>query len=178
MLQRLTNLLFGSLSETTQEATVPKPMSPEVDEEGWLLVNAPGSDTGVVGKQRTSSDGEASSESSEVHSIPSLSKLIGSPSSTEKCAASLINDASIVKPEFPVARSSGRASQRLVSQAGALVKVTQVGRVQRAQAQANHHNLGSNCILRQNHVRQRLPQHYSRIHHMILHQPGHRNLCH
>ncbi|XP_051528901.1 tumor protein p53-inducible nuclear protein 2 isoform X2 [Myxocyprinus asiaticus] len=164
MLQRLTNLLFGSLSETTQEATVPKPMSPEVDEEGWLLVNAP--------------DGEASSESSEVHSIPSLSKLIGSPSSTEKCAASLINDASIVKPEFPVARSSGRASQRLVSQAGALVKVTQVGRVQRAQAQANHHNLGSNCILRQNHVRQRLPQHYSRIHHMILHQPGHRNLCH
>lgn len=42
MFQRLTNLLFGSASETTQEPTVPKPGSPEVDEEGWLLVNAAG----------------------------------------------------------------------------------------------------------------------------------------
>lgn len=42
MFQRLTNLLFGSVSETTQEPTVPKPGSPEVDEEGWLMVNAAG----------------------------------------------------------------------------------------------------------------------------------------
>lgn len=42
MLQRLTNLLFGSVNETTQEPTVPKPGSPEVDEEGWLLVSAAG----------------------------------------------------------------------------------------------------------------------------------------
>lgn len=42
MFQRLTNLLFGSVIETTQEATVPKPGSPEVDDEGWLLVNASG----------------------------------------------------------------------------------------------------------------------------------------
>ncbi|XP_051967742.1 tumor protein p53-inducible nuclear protein 2 isoform X2 [Xyrauchen texanus] len=164
MFQRLTNLLFGSASETTQEATVPKPRSPEGDEEGWLLVNAP--------------DGEASSEPSKVQSSPSLINLTGSPSSAEKCAASLISDASIVEPEVPDARNSGRASQRLVSQAGALVKVTQVGRIQRAQAQANRHNLGHNCIQRQNHIRQHLPQHYSRIHCMILHQPGNRNFCH
>lgn len=42
MFQRLTNLLFGSVIETTQEVTVPKPGSPEVDDEGWLLVNASG----------------------------------------------------------------------------------------------------------------------------------------
>jgi len=38
MFQRLTNLLFGSVNEPT----VPKPGSPEVDEEGWLMVNAAG----------------------------------------------------------------------------------------------------------------------------------------
>lgn len=42
MFQRLTNLLFGSANETTQEPTLPKPASPEVDEEGWLLVNPAG----------------------------------------------------------------------------------------------------------------------------------------
>lgn len=42
MFQRLTNLLFGNVSEMTQEPTVPKPGSPEADEEGWLLVSAAG----------------------------------------------------------------------------------------------------------------------------------------
>ena len=42
MFQRLTNLLFGSVNETTQEPTVPKPGSPEVEEEDWLMVNAAG----------------------------------------------------------------------------------------------------------------------------------------
>lgn len=42
MFQRLTNLLFGSVNETTEEPNVPKPGSPEVDEEAWLLVNAAG----------------------------------------------------------------------------------------------------------------------------------------
>ncbi|KAK7119409.1 hypothetical protein R3I94_021299 [Phoxinus phoxinus] len=153
MFQRLTNLLFGSVNETTQEPTVPKPGSPEVDEEGWLMVNA--------------ADGETSSEPSEVQF-----KLIRS---TEKCAASLVSDASIEDPESPVSRGSVRVSQRLVSQSGALVKVTQVGRIQRAQARANRHNLGRNCIQRQNHIRQRVPQHFSRIHRVILHQPGRRN---
>ncbi|XP_067287248.1 tumor protein p53-inducible nuclear protein 2 [Pseudorasbora parva] len=159
MFQRLTNLLFGSVNETTQEPTVPKPGSPEVEEEDWLMVNA--------------ADGEISSEASEVQF-----KLIRTLSSTEKCAASLVSDASIVEPEVPVARGSGRVSQRLVSQSGALVKVTQAGRIQRAQARANRHNLGRNCIQRQNHIRQRVPQHYSRIHRVILHQPGCRNFSH
>ncbi|XP_056107479.1 tumor protein p53-inducible nuclear protein 2 [Rhinichthys klamathensis goyatoka] len=156
MFQRLTNLLFGSVNETTQEPTVPKQGSPEVDEEGWLMVNA--------------ADGETSSEPSEVQF-----KLIRTLSGTEKSAASLVSDGSIVDPEVPVSRGSVRVSQRLVSQSGALVKVTQVGRIQRAQARANRHNLGRNCIQRQNHIRQRVPQHYSRIHRVMLHQPGRRN---
>lgn len=90
----------------------------------------------------------------------------------------LISIQSIEDPEVPVARGSGRVPQRFASQAGALVKVTQVGRIQRAQARANRHALGRNCIQRQNHVRQRLPQHCSRIHRVILHQPRHRNLKH
>ncbi|XP_052425872.1 tumor protein p53-inducible nuclear protein 2 [Carassius gibelio] len=159
MLQRLTNLLFGSVNETIEEPAVPKPGSPEVDEEGWLLVNA--------------ADGEASPEPSEVQF-----KVIGNRSSTEKCAASLVSDASIVEPEVPIARSSSRVSQRLVSQAEALVKVSQVGRIQRAQARSNRHNLSRNCIQRQNHIHQRLPQRYSRTHHMILHQPSRRNFSH
>uniref|UniRef100_A0A673HUQ5 Tumor protein p53 inducible nuclear protein 2 n=1 Tax=Sinocyclocheilus rhinocerous TaxID=307959 RepID=A0A673HUQ5_9TELE len=160
MFQRLTNLLFGSVNETTEEPTVPKPGSPEVDEEGWLLVNA----------------AEASPEPSEVQF-----KLIGNLSSTEKCAASLVISITLflmVEPEVPVARGSSRVSQRLVSQARALVKVSQVGRIQRAQARSNRHNLSRNCIQRQNHIRQRLPQHYSRIHRVILHQPSRRNFSH
>lgn len=118
----------------------------------------------------SAADGETSSEPSEVQF-----KLIRTLSSTETCAASLVSDASIVDPEVPVSRGSVRVSQRLVSQSGALVKVTQVGRIQRAQARANRHNLGRNCIQRQNHIRQRVPQHYSRIHRVILHQPGRRS---
>ncbi|KAL1265777.1 hypothetical protein QQF64_003804 [Cirrhinus molitorella] len=159
MFQRLTNLLFGSVNESIQEPTAPKPGSPEVDEEGWFLVSA--------------ADGETSSEPSEVQV-----KLIGNLSSTEKCAASLVSDSSIEEPEVPVARSSVRVSQRLVSQAGALVKVTQVGRIQRAQARSNRHNLSRKCIQRQNHIRQRLPQHYSRICRVILQQPSRRNCSH
>ncbi|KAA0707694.1 hypothetical protein E1301_Tti010547 [Triplophysa tibetana] len=159
MFQRLTNLLFGSVIETTQEATVPKPGSPEVDDEGWLLVNA--------------SEGETLSEASE-GSIT----LIESLSNTEKCAAKFVSNASMEEPEIPAARRSGRVSQRFASKAGALVKVTQVGRIQRAQARANRHTLGPNYIQRQNHVRQRLPQLCSRIHRVILHQPRHRNLKH
>ncbi len=84
----------------------------------------------------------------------------------------------MVEPEVPVARGSSRASQRLVSQAGALVKVSQVGRIQRAQARSNRHNLSRNCIQRQNYIRQRLPQHYSRLHRVILHQPSRHNFSH
>ncbi|XP_043108556.1 tumor protein p53-inducible nuclear protein 2 [Puntigrus tetrazona] len=159
MFQRLTNLFFGRVSETTEEPNVPKPGSPEVDEEGWLLVNA--------------ADGEASPEPNDVHL-----KLIGNLSSTEKCAASLVSETSMVEPEVPVARSSSRVSQRVVSQAGALVKVSQVGRIQRAQARSSRHNLSRNCIQRQNHIRQRLPQHCSRIHRVILNQPSRRNFSH
>ncbi|XP_055040339.1 tumor protein p53-inducible nuclear protein 2 isoform X1 [Misgurnus anguillicaudatus] len=159
MFQRLTNLIFGSVTETSQEATLPKPGSPEVDEEGWLLVSA--------------SEEETFSEPSD-----GPTNVIESLSNTEKCAAVLDNDGSIVEPEVPVPRSTGRASQRFASQAGALIKVTQVGRLQRAQARANRHSLGRNCIQRQNHVRQRLPQHNSRIRRVILHQPGHRSLKH
>ncbi len=42
MFQRLTNLLFGRVNETTEEPTVPKPGSPDMDVEGWLLVSAAG----------------------------------------------------------------------------------------------------------------------------------------
>uniref|UniRef100_A0A671P859 Tumor protein p53 inducible nuclear protein 2 n=1 Tax=Sinocyclocheilus anshuiensis TaxID=1608454 RepID=A0A671P859_9TELE len=147
MFQRLTNLLFGNVNETTQEPTVPKAGSPEMDEEGWLLVNAAG----------------------EYSRMWSLLK-------EEKTRFSFTQN--INEPEVPVARGSVRISQRLVSQAGALVKVTQVGRIQRAQARFSRHNLSRNCIQRQNHIRQRLPQHYSRIHHVILHQPSRRNFSH
>uniref|UniRef100_A0A673H2C0 Tumor protein p53 inducible nuclear protein 2 n=1 Tax=Sinocyclocheilus rhinocerous TaxID=307959 RepID=A0A673H2C0_9TELE len=136
MFQRLTNLLFGNVNETTREPTVPKPGSPEMDEEGWLLVNAAGEYT------------------ADIYIADNLGAAI------------------------PVARGSVRVSQRLVSQAGALVKVTQVGRIQRAQARSSRHNLSRNCFQRQNHIRQRLPQHYSRIHRVILHQPSRRNFSH
>ncbi|TRY66511.1 hypothetical protein DNTS_015896 [Danionella cerebrum] len=161
MFQRLTNLFFGNMSES-QEIIVPEPASPEPDEEGWLLVNA--------------IDGEQSSEASEVQL-----KIISSISNTEVSAASLVNESSSVEaevPKVPIPRSSSRVSQRMVSQAGVLFKVTQMGRIQRAQARANRRTLGRNSIQRQNHTRQHLPQHYSRMHRVILHQPGRCNACH
>uniref|UniRef100_A0A8C1PQG2 Tumor protein p53 inducible nuclear protein 2 n=2 Tax=Cyprinus carpio TaxID=7962 RepID=A0A8C1PQG2_CYPCA len=152
MLQRLTNLLFGSVNETTEEPTVPKPGSPEVDEEGWLLVSA--------------------------ETCPALRNVLPAWSVMQGKTNTSAQRSHMVEPEVPVARSSSRVSQRLVSQARALVKVSQVGRIQRAQARSSRHNLSRNCIQRQNYIRQRLPQHYSRIHRVILHQPSRRNFSH
>ncbi|XP_034393093.1 tumor protein p53-inducible nuclear protein 2 isoform X1 [Cyclopterus lumpus] len=44
MFQRLSNLLFGEVEEVAAELKGPKPCVTEADEEGWLLVNLPGSE--------------------------------------------------------------------------------------------------------------------------------------
>ncbi|XP_037334004.2 tumor protein p53-inducible nuclear protein 2 isoform X2 [Pungitius pungitius] len=72
-----------------------------------------------------------------------------------------------------------RASRGAAAQAGALAKVTQVGRVQRGKARIERRHLGRNRIQRQNRTReQQVPRHANHARNTFLHQPSMRNICH
>ncbi|KAK0130772.1 Tumor protein p53-inducible nuclear protein 2 [Merluccius polli] len=71
-----------------------------------------------------------------------------------------------------------RASRGAAAQAGALVKVTQVARVQRGKARIERRHLGRNRIQRQNRVREQVPRHAAHARNTFLHQPGNRSVCH
>ncbi|KAM8864492.1 uncharacterized protein tp53inp2b isoform 3-T5 [Spinachia spinachia] len=72
-----------------------------------------------------------------------------------------------------------RAGRGAAAQAGALAKVTQVGRVQRGKARIERRHLGRNRIQRQNRTReQQVPRHANHARNTFLHQPSVRNICH
>ncbi|XP_026223713.1 tumor protein p53-inducible nuclear protein 2 isoform X2 [Anabas testudineus] len=53
MFQRLSNLLFGEVEEVAAELKGPKPCMTEADEEGWMLVNLPESDSMMQAEDET-----------------------------------------------------------------------------------------------------------------------------
>lgn len=167
MLQRLTSLFFGSAEDPP---AVPVARAHEEDDEEWQLVNL--------------TEAEISSGSNSLADVamnqPSLPVRPQSSQSTEESAVNLMNNTSLAEEEVPVPlrATTGRLIRGMASQAGALAKVTQITRVQHAQARAHRCYLGRNCIQRQNSTRQRLPRHTTRQRPKMLHQPGHRNFCH
>lgn len=95
--------------------------------------------------------------------VPRLSSRVAEPASAPAACSSMPT----------------RASRGAAAQAGALAKVTQVGRVQRGKARIERRHLGRNRIQRQNRTReQQVPRHANHARNTFLHQPSMRNICH
>ncbi|XP_048033448.1 tumor protein p53-inducible nuclear protein 2 isoform X2 [Megalobrama amblycephala] len=71
-----------------------------------------------------------------------------------------------------------RVTRGAAAQAGALAKVTQVSRVQRAKARTERRHLARNRIQRQNRVREQVQRRTTHTRNSFLHQPCQRNICH
>ncbi len=71
-----------------------------------------------------------------------------------------------------------RVTRGSVAQAGALAKVTQVSRVQRAKARTERRHLARNRMQRQNRVREQVQRRATNTRNSFLHQPCQRNICH
>ncbi|KAJ8361298.1 hypothetical protein SKAU_G00178230 [Synaphobranchus kaupii] len=169
MFQRISSLLFGGAEDSSKDLKGPKPSVLEADEEGWLLVSMP--------------EGATITDTSPLEDIlmdlPSLSVYgsNGDQAATEEGVASLVSIASsvrVLEQPAPRVRSGvlGRVTRGTGSQAGALAKVTQVGRVQRAQARPDGRRLGRNRAGHQNAARNHPPRSAGRGHGTFLHQPG------
>ncbi|KAJ8412240.1 hypothetical protein AAFF_G00145070 [Aldrovandia affinis] len=162
MFQRISRLLFGEVEDTSKDLKGPKPSVLEAEEEGWLLVSI--------------------TESNPLDDIfidlPGLSVYgsHGDQAATEEVVASLVSLTSsvrMVEPPLPTARSGmpRPGLRNLAPRAGAMT-VTQVGRMQRDWAHADHRLLARNRRQRQNAARDRLPRRVGHTHRPILHQPG------
>ncbi|XP_050952112.1 tumor protein p53-inducible nuclear protein 2 isoform X1 [Labeo rohita] len=79
-----------------------------------------------------------------------------------------------------VTRSSmpTRVTRGAAAQAGALAKVTQVSRVQKAKARTERRHLARNRMQRQNRVREQVQRRTTHTRNSFLHQPCQRNFCH
>ncbi|XP_056588943.1 tumor protein p53-inducible nuclear protein 2 isoform X1 [Triplophysa dalaica] len=79
-----------------------------------------------------------------------------------------------------VTRSSmpTRVTRGAAAQAGALTKVTQMSRVQRAKARTERRHLGRNLVQRQNRTREQVQRRATHTRNSFLHQPCQRNCCH
>ncbi|XP_071773572.1 tumor protein p53-inducible nuclear protein 2 [Centroberyx gerrardi] len=159
MLRTIARLLFGGEEETPEDVK-----SGEVVEEDWLLV----SHQEAINEVSSAEDQDAELADTR----PS------NPAVHEDTDANLETAIRMLERE-PSVQSSSTTSQVIssssVSHAEALAKVTQVTRVQRAQAWVERHHLSRNAIQRQNCARQRSQHH---THNTYLHQPGHRNPSH
>lgn len=167
MIKRISRLFFGGEEETPMEQKTPK--LGETVEDEWFLVSLPDAvcEVNIV-------EQPVELAFTSIYRCPSI------PHVTEESKANLETNVRIPEPDVPVqkSRTPSRVICGSVHQAGPLAKVTQVARVQRAQAHSDRRHLGRSGIHRQNCIRQRSQRHTSRSHTTYLHQPGHRNLSH
>ncbi|XP_016317538.1 tumor protein p53-inducible nuclear protein 2-like isoform X2 [Sinocyclocheilus anshuiensis] len=171
MFQRFTSLFFGS-EEVTPDLKGPKPCVSEADEEGWLLVNL-----------HEGATAEASPMEDLLIEHPSMSVYVSAgPLPVEESTTSLAGSVSrMFESAVPaVTRSSmpTRVTRGAAAQAGALAKVTQVSRVQRAKARTERRHLARNRMQRQNRVREQVQWCATHTRNSFLHQPCQRNFCH
>lgn len=173
MFQRLTGLFFGSEEEVTPDLKGPKPCVTEADEEGWLLVNL-----------HEGASAEASPMEDLLIEHPSMSVYVspGPLPAVEESTTSLAGSVSrMSESAAPVMTRSSmptRVTRGSAAQAGALAKVTQVSRVQRAKARTERRHLARNRMQRQNRVREQVQRRATNTRNSFLHQPCQRNICH
>ncbi|XP_048033449.1 tumor protein p53-inducible nuclear protein 2 isoform X3 [Megalobrama amblycephala] len=173
MFQRLSSLFFGSVEEVTPELKGPNPCVTEADEEGWLLVNVPEGATA-----------EASPMEDLLIEHPSMSVYVSAgplppvEESTTSLAGSISRMSESAMPAMTRSSMTTRVTRGAAAQAGALAKVTQVSRVQRAKARTERRHLARNRIQRQNRVREQVQRRTTHTRNSFLHQPCQRNICH
>ncbi|XP_077081050.1 tumor protein p53-inducible nuclear protein 2 isoform X3 [Siphateles boraxobius] len=173
MFQRLSSLFFGSEEEGTPELKGPKPCVTEADEEGWLMVNLPEGATA-----------EASPMEDLLIEHPSMSVYVSAgplppmEESTTSLAGSVSRMSESAVPSVTRSSMTTRVTRGAAAQAGALAKVTQVSRVQKAKARTERRHLARNRIQRQNRVREQVQRRTTHTHNSFLHQPCQRNICH
>ncbi|XP_016317535.1 tumor protein p53-inducible nuclear protein 2-like isoform X1 [Sinocyclocheilus anshuiensis] len=114
---------------------------------------------------------------------PSMSVYVSAgPLPVEESTTSLAGSVSrMFESAVPaVTRSSmpTRVTRGAAAQAGALAKVTQVSRVQRAKARTERRHLARNRMQRQNRVREQVQWCATHTRNSFLHQPCQRNFCH
>ncbi|XP_073679270.1 tumor protein p53-inducible nuclear protein 2 isoform X3 [Garra rufa] len=173
MFQRISSLFFGSMDEVTPELKGPKPCVSEADEEGWLLVNL-----------HEGATAEASPMEDLLIEHPSMSVYVspGPLPAVEESTTSLAGSVSRMSESTvpAVTRSSmpTRVTRGAATQAGALAKVTQVSRVQKAKARTERRHLARNRMQRQNRVREQVQRRATHTRNSFLNQPCQRNFCH
>ncbi|KAG7477932.1 hypothetical protein MATL_G00074800 [Megalops atlanticus] len=177
MFQRLSSLFFGEVEEASKELKTPKPSVLEADEEGWLLISMP--------------EGATMTESTPIDEVfvelpvTSVHSSHGDQFVIEDGMASLVSLTNSVRASEPMPsvvprrnNTPGRVTRGAASQVGPLAKVTQVGRVQRAQARADRRHLSRSRIQRQNIARERVPRRAGHARNTFLHQPCLRSFNH
>uniref|UniRef100_A0A9J7YHG3 Tumor protein p53-inducible nuclear protein 2 n=1 Tax=Cyprinus carpio carpio TaxID=630221 RepID=A0A9J7YHG3_CYPCA len=172
MFQRLTSLFFGSEEEVTPDLKGPKPCVSEADEEGWLLVSL-----------HEGATAEASPMEDLLIEHPSMSVYVsaGPLPAVEESTTSLAGSVRMSESAAPVMTRSSmstRVTRGAAAQAGALAKVTQVSRVQRAKARTERRHLARNRMQRQNRVREQVQRRATHTRNSFLHQPCQRNFSH
>ncbi|XP_037334008.2 tumor protein p53-inducible nuclear protein 2 isoform X4 [Pungitius pungitius] len=172
MFQRLSNLLFGEVEEVAAELKGPNACVTEADEEGWMLVHLP---EGATAEASPMEDLLIEHPSMSVYVSPGNLSVVGE----EGLGSSMSRVAEPASAPATCSTLPSRASRGAAAQAGALAKVTQVGRVQRGKARIERRHLGRNRIQRQNRTReQQVPRHANHARNTFLHQPSMRNICH
>ncbi|XP_042607136.1 tumor protein p53-inducible nuclear protein 2-like isoform X3 [Cyprinus carpio] len=173
MFQRLTSLFFGSEEEVTPDLKGPKPCVSEADEEGWLLVSL-----------HEGATAEASPMEDLLIEHPSMSVYVSAgplpavEESTTSLAGSVSRMSESAAPVMTRSSMSTRVTRGAAAQAGALAKVTQVSRVQRAKARTERRHLARNRMQRQNRVREQVQRRATHTRNSFLHQPCQRNFSH
>ncbi|XP_073679269.1 tumor protein p53-inducible nuclear protein 2 isoform X2 [Garra rufa] len=114
---------------------------------------------------------------------PSMSVYVspGPLPAVEESTTSLAGSVRMSESTVPaVTRSSmpTRVTRGAATQAGALAKVTQVSRVQKAKARTERRHLARNRMQRQNRVREQVQRRATHTRNSFLNQPCQRNFCH
>ncbi|XP_052449713.1 tumor protein p53-inducible nuclear protein 2 isoform X1 [Carassius gibelio] len=98
--------------------------------------------------------------------------------STTSLAGSVSRMSESAAPVMTRSSMPTRVTRGAAAQAGALAKVTQVSRVQRAKARTERRQLARNRMQRQNRVREQVQRRATHTRNSFLHQPCQRNFSH
>lgn len=188
MFRMLTSLFWGGDDETTQDETpheesqktTPQRTSKSGDESQRTSKFGDMDDTEwhLVNHHETAGEVSAGEETTGELANHKCSFIPVTKEPEANIASDLGSDVRLPEPDVSVQRSRSPSRVILGSSTGALAKVTQVARVQRAQARCERRCLGRTSMQRQNCIRQRGQVHANRSVFPYLQQPGRRSNRH
>uniref|UniRef100_A0A8C9T5D9 Tumor protein p53-inducible nuclear protein 2-like n=1 Tax=Scleropages formosus TaxID=113540 RepID=A0A8C9T5D9_SCLFO len=167
MFQRLSSLFFGAMKDISADPVELKHRVLEADDGDWLLVSL--------------LDGAGSPEASPAEVLLAESPEESISVSSQPSLEDSMHCSLRVPETAPPGGQSGisiRVPRGVACQARALTKVTQMGRVQRAQMWVERGSLGRSRLRRQNCALERAARPGARVRGGFLQQPCRRSLCH